>query len=459
MRTPFKNLAKFCLWLCLGVVFVFGAAAPTQAIDNDDPTVRVCSVNVGKSTFDLTQSSDPNPPPSQTAYYVRKEGTDRYFFSVKACGLESSVDNCVADGRQKVVASIGWPLGWDSFELTKRGSCYEGEIELNETGAVEARKVKLDIELSDDNGSCQKQLPLCRRVFGAVSSEHGENETDQCSLAINRFTSCNIVKFSTTEIVKDKPVNFGVSIDPILATSCVAKLKGANIIVKDPNGKEVLKEYISGAVSSGGCNSGGKFGTCNFTFTPDMLAVCDENGNGSGGYSVFVQGEDNYVGTDAPDCTLNFGVGTAAEACTPPDPADVNVAEKFQICDQIKKDSAQYEKCTRCMTGQATTDPAFVTDAGVPQGIWTAVGCIKTNPQSIVATFIKIGLGAAGGAALLMILASSFMITTSTGEAKKYNEAKEMMTNAIIGLVFIIMSVSILQFVGVSLFHIPGFGE
>lgn len=452
MRTTVRKLALWCLWLFIGVMFVFGTATPAHAIDNDDPTVRVCSVNVGDATLNINDSN------RQTAYYVRKEN-DHYFFSVKACGLESSVDNCTADGRQKVVASVGWPVGWDSFELTKRGSCYEGEIELNETGAVNAHNVKVDIELSDDSGSCQAKLPLCRRVYGAVSSEHSNTETDQCSLALSRFSSCNIVNFSTKELEINKPVSFGVSIDPILATSCVNKLKGARISIDDPNGKEVFNNYMSGATSNGGCNNGGKFGTCNFSFTPTMMAPCDEDGTGSGGYTITVSGQDNVLFNNAIDCSLNFGVGSANEACVPPDPADVNAAQKFQICDQIKKDSVQYEKCTRCLTGQSTTDTSFVTDAGTPKGIWTAVGCIKTEPQSIVATFIKIGLGAAGGVALLMILASSFVITTSSGDAKKYNEAKEMMTNAIIGLVFIIMSVSILQFVGVTLFHIPGFGE
>lgn len=448
MPMPFNKLAQLCLWLCLGVGFVFGAATPIHAIDNDDPTVRVCSVSIGGASFNI---SDTN---RQTAHYVRKDGDD-YYFGVKACGLDSSVANCTSDGRQKVVASVGFPLNWDNFELTKRGDCYEGEVMMDEDGAVEAHNVKVDIELNDAAGLCEKRLPLCRRVYGALSSESSTTETNQCTLAINRFKSCSIVNFSTKELVVNKPVSFGVSIDPTLATSCVAKLDYARISIKDPNGNEIFHDTMSGAFNpiGGSCNNGGKFGTCNFSFTPEMIAVCD----GASSYTLSVTGFDQFLFTDAPDCTLNFGVGTASEACEPPDPVDEKAEQVFQLCDQIvDKSSDQYAKCLSCLGGEATSAGAV---PETPQGIWTAVGCIKTNPQSIVTAIIRIGLGAAGGIALLMILASSFMITTSTGEAKKYNEAREMLTNAIIGLVFIIMSISILQFVGVSLLHIPGFGE
>jgi len=67
-------------------------------------------------------------------------------------------------------------------------------------------------------------------------------------------------------------------------------------------------------------------------------------------------------------------------------------------------------------------------------------------------------LGLSGGVVLLSILAGAFMLITSAGEPKQVQEAQEMITAAIIGLLFIIFSILILQFVGVSILHIPGFG-
>lgn len=128
--------------------------------------------------------------------------------------------------------------------------------------------------------------------------------------------------------------------------------------------------------------------------------------------------------------------------------------EPFQLCKQIK-DPIQYEACTKCAGGA----DGVLEENEVATGIWTAVGCIPTNATSIVQTLIKIGLSVAGGVALLMILAASFIFSTSQGDAKRTNEAKELITSAVIGLLFIIFSVTMLQFVGISVLHIPGFGS
>ena len=63
-----------------------------------------------------------------------------------------------------------------------------------------------------------------------------------------------------------------------------------------------------------------------------------------------------------------------------------------------------------------------------------------------------------GGVALIMTLAGGFILSTSQGDPQKANQAKEMITNSVIGLLFVIFSVIILQFIGVTILQIPGFG-
>jgi hypothetical protein len=92
-------------------------------------------------------------------------------------------------------------------------------------------------------------------------------------------------------------------------------------------------------------------------------------------------------------------------------------------------------------------------------GIWTAVGCIPQTTEGIISTIMEIGIIIAGAIVLIMILVGAFMLSTSQGDPKKTQEAKELITSAIIGLLFIIFSVTILQFIGVSVIKIPGFGE
>lgn len=115
----------------------------------------------------------------------------------------------------------------------------------------------------------------------------------------------------------------------------------------------------------------------------------------------------------------------------------------FTLCGQISN-LALRRVCDDCQTNK--------------QGVWTAIGCIKTDPVSIAQQFITLGLGIAGGVSLISTLVGGFMLTTSQGDPTKANEAKEIITSAIIGLLFVIFSVAILQFIGVSVLRIPGFG-
>lgn len=120
----------------------------------------------------------------------------------------------------------------------------------------------------------------------------------------------------------------------------------------------------------------------------------------------------------------------------------------YNICSQIPDtaDNAQARlNCYEC----ATADPP---------GIWTAIGCIRGDPAGLVQQILTLGLGMAGGVALLMFLTSAFLFTTAQNDPKRVSQAKEIMTSAIIGLLFIIFSVTILQFLGVTILQIPDFG-
>lgn len=119
--------------------------------------------------------------------------------------------------------------------------------------------------------------------------------------------------------------------------------------------------------------------------------------------------------------------------------------EDFGLCEQIPSDKTELIlRCQNCFA------------AG---GIWTAIGCVPKDPENTVSVIIRMGLIFGGAIVLIMILAGSFMLSTSQGDPKKTQEAKELITSAIIGLLFIIFSITILQFIGASVIRIPGFGE
>lgn len=124
---------------------------------------------------------------------------------------------------------------------------------------------------------------------------------------------------------------------------------------------------------------------------------------------------------------------------------------EFSLCKQIPEEFAdQRAACLECVEGGL--------DDEANRGVWTAVGCIKRDPEEIVQKLLQVGLGISGGVALLTFLAAGFIFSTSQGDPKAYGKAKEMMTSSIVGILFVLFSVVILQFIGYTVFKIPGFG-
>lgn len=65
----------------------------------------------------------------------------------------------------------------------------------------------------------------------------------------------------------------------------------------------------------------------------------------------------------------------------------------------------------------------------------------------IVSSIVDIAIPLAGAAALILLIVAGYKMISSQGNPDKLNDAKEMATNAIIGLVFILLSVAILVLV------------
>ena len=125
--------------------------------------------------------------------------------------------------------------------------------------------------------------------------------------------------------------------------------------------------------------------------------------------------------------------------------------DEFSLCKQIPEE--QVEQRSACLACTEGTD-----DYEGNAGVWTAIGCIKRDPQAIIEKLVTVGLGIGGGFALLMFLTAGFIYSTSQGSSEKVKNAKEMVTASIVGIVFVIFSVTILQFIGWSILKIPGFG-
>ncbi|MBU0975142.1 pilin [Patescibacteria group bacterium] len=170
-------------------------------------------------------------------------------------------------------------------------------------------------------------------------------------------------------------------------------------------------------------------------------------------YTLRIKDKDGPVYAEQNCSGFSFTVvnGCPPESCEEEQTLDPETLgpDVFSLCDQIPEDNTvQRTACLDCTRGG---------DDDL-EGIWTAIGCIKKDPKIIIGKLIEVGLGVGGGFTLITFLAAGFIFSTSQGSPDKVKNAKEMMTASVVGLVFIIFSVSILQFIGWSILKIPGFG-
>lgn len=135
---------------------------------------------------------------------------------------------------------------------------------------------------------------------------------------------------------------------------------------------------------------------------------------------------------------------------------DINCKCVDVITPQPQYLSALSSFCQRQFKLQERTSCMECANAG---GVWSGIGCVKTNVQEFIQdTLFRLGIGLAGGLALLCIIYAAFMMQSSQGNPEKLKKAQEMLTSCIMGLMLIIFSVFILRLIGVNILRIPGFG-
>lgn len=99
------------------------------------------------------------------------------------------------------------------------------------------------------------------------------------------------------------------------------------------------------------------------------------------------------------------------------------------------------------------------TSADTPQNCDTALGILRTTPDGFIQGLLGILLSISGMVALYLIIRSGYQIMTSRGNPETLSEARERLTSALIGLLFVILSLLIMSVIGVDLFKIPGFSN
>lgn len=96
-------------------------------------------------------------------------------------------------------------------------------------------------------------------------------------------------------------------------------------------------------------------------------------------------------------------------------------------------------------------------------GVMTPFGCLAfTSSSGPVRSMIEIllawGVGLATGIALLTLIFAAFQITTATGDAKRVQAGRELVTASVGGLILIAMGIVILNFLGVRILGLDSLG-
>lgn len=89
----------------------------------------------------------------------------------------------------------------------------------------------------------------------------------------------------------------------------------------------------------------------------------------------------------------------------------------------------------------------------------TAIGKISTDVAGFLKSIFSVLLSIAGGIAVILIIISGYRLITSQGNPEQIQHAREQLTAALVGLIFIIFSFVFLQTIGYSILRIPGFSQ
>lgn len=103
--------------------------------------------------------------------------------------------------------------------------------------------------------------------------------------------------------------------------------------------------------------------------------------------------------------------------------------------------------------------PDILRSDGIPiRQISTDLGCIPNDPLLFVQKFYGIGIGLIGGICLLFLMYGGYVLITSEGNTRQVQKGKEYILYALLGIILAIFGFVFMEFIAVSLFHIPGFG-
>lgn len=110
-------------------------------------------------------------------------------------------------------------------------------------------------------------------------------------------------------------------------------------------------------------------------------------------------------------------------------------------------------------TCQGDNCPSAQGEVCGPDKLKTAIGCVSTKPADLIKDLITLSIGIGGVVALIRMILGSYQMIMSHGNKDSIKEGRDKFVSALIGLIFIILAVYLMELVGLSILALPGFGR
>lgn len=134
--------------------------------------------------------------------------------------------------------------------------------------------------------------------------------------------------------------------------------------------------------------------------------------------------------------------------------------------------------CKKCLYPNISDDPTTLESLKIDENTnlpptpfpgkqYTFLGCLgggegfrtEGSAGGVVQSILNIIFSSAGGIAFLYLLYGSFIIATSQADPERLNYGKRLVNGAIIGLIFTLGSVLIVNFIASGILKVPGFEQ
>lgn len=162
----------------------------------------------------------------------------------------------------------------------------------------------------------------------------------------------------------------------------------------------------------------------------------------------------------------------------------VDLGPRYAACDQCgycppNPPPGSWSACQKCLYPDINPDPAAQESLKIDPETnlviapatgrqFTFLGCLTTGAGSfnqaggagsVVQILLKTVFSIVGGVAFLYLLYGAFVLATSQNDPEKLNYGKRLVYGAIVGLIFSLTSVLLINFLASQVLKIPGFNS